>query len=145
MDLKKCPASVFLTLIVLSFTALVATLTVSNMVGKWAAFPFEPFPIALMIYGIGFCILPAVAIFDILRAKESGRYLALFSMMILTGLLLRVFSHTVTMPMSGPGAPLRAAMILPTFSVVIGMFTLIYSLGFGERANRFFDQRVTAI
>jgi hypothetical protein len=132
-------------LIVLSFTAVVGTLIVSNSLGRWAAFPSEPLPIAVVFYGIGFCILPAVAMFDIFRLKISGRYLALFSMMITMGLVLRVLSHQLIMPMSGPGAPLRAAMILPTFSVLIGMVTLIYSLGFGERANRFFDQRVTAI
>ena len=85
METKNYPPSVILTMVVLSFTAVVSSQYVSYAFGKWAAFTSEPFPIAALIYGVGLCLLPILAIIDTLHAKLSGRYLGLFTMMILLG------------------------------------------------------------
>jgi hypothetical protein len=140
METKNYPPSVILTMVVLSFTALVSSQYVSLAFDKWAGLTSEPFPIAALLYGVGLCLLPVLAITDILNAKLFGRYLALFSMMILLGLILRVVSYQVAMPFSRPSAIIWATAMHSTLCVLIGLISLIYRFGFGKKANEFFGQ-----
>ena len=140
METKNYQPSVILTMVVLSFTAVVSSQYVSYAFGKWAAFTSEPFPIAALIYGVGLCLLPILAIIDTLHAKLSGRYLGLFTMMILLGLILRILSHQLAMPLARPSAIAWAVVMYSTLAVLLGTIFLIYKFGFGRKANEFFGQ-----
>jgi hypothetical protein len=140
METKSYPPSVILTLIVLSLTAVFSSQYVSFAFGKWAAFTSQPFPIAALAYAIGLCLLPILAIIDIFHAKVSGRYLALFTMMILFGLILRVLSYQIAVSVARPNVIVWAAAMYSTVAVLVVTVALIYRFGFGSKDNDFFGQ-----
>ena len=140
METKNTPPSVILTIVVLFLTSVISSQYASITLGRWAAFATEPFPAATLLYAIGLCLIPILAIIDILHAKPSGRYLGLFAFMILLGLILRVLSYQIAMPIFRPDAMFRVTAMFATLTVLLGHISLIYRLGFGTRANEYFDQ-----
>ena len=130
MDIKQCPLSVYFTIALLLITALFGSLRISFLIGDSVAYRTSPFPVEAVFYAIGFAVLPILAIMDICRARLSGRYLGLLSMMLLGGLLFRAFTKQLAFPASG--------MVLPLLSLLTGLVLLIGCFGFSKRAWSFF-------
>ncbi len=136
MENDRMPGVVELSVVLLVLICLGGTLNVASGLGHW--FSNEPgsFPFVFLGRAIIYCIVPILAVADIVRRREAGRLLAILPLISIWAVLLRAMVDLLASPLN-----VRARGVLPfffLFSLVVSLPALITSLGFGRRVLAYF-------
>lgn len=136
MENDRMPGVVELSVVLLVLICLGGTINVASGLGHW--FSREPgsFPIVFMGRAVIYCIVPMLAVADIVRRRESGRLLAILPLISIWAVFLRMTVDLISSPLY-----VRSASAISFFfllAVVVTLPSLILSLGFGRRALSYF-------
>lgn len=131
MNRQSVPLSFVIAQIVLAITIFCGTVNVSEGLGQWNVSRDSPLLLNLIGQATAFVVLPLMAIYDTFRRRQSGRYLALLSLMLSWGLLLRF--------LSGIPADTNVGITLILLSFAGLWAALILTFGFSKKVNSFFN------
>lgn len=126
------PVIIYVSVIFLGLIVIVYVRQVSSDFGNWyvrgtTSLPFDP-----MVRSIVLCVVPVLAILNLVFKRPSGRYLALVPMLVLLGAGLRLFTNAI----STPRYDLYPRYFTPLlFGIVISLATLILTLGFSKKVD----------
>jgi hypothetical protein len=139
MTSKKAPAAVNISLVLLYMIAAAGVLHVSYMLSHIWTVSVRAVPIELGGRTIIYCVVPVLAIADMMRGNRAGRYLGILSMMSAWGLFLRLLRDPIMYRYVVDGVNLAPFFATATFSIVVSLAALILTLGFSKKVDAYFE------
>ncbi len=138
----KCigvPASVIVFCLFLGFIALAGLMAITDELARWRSNSTSDVPILYLAGGaMLFCIVPVLAIGDMIKRRFCGLYFGLVPLLVVFGVVLRMTTEVILFPVSSqsPGFDIYVRMVSIGFAIALGTFIL--KLGFSKTVAAYF-------
>ena len=134
MESKRTPLVVVISLVTLVLITISGVATVSVGLPVWLQYSRESFPTVLLIKTLMSCVAPVLAINDILFQRQSGRILAILSLVYSWILILDLVSTYSLRAFLNDASPIA----VPIVGSILWLPLLILFLIFNKRLSAYF-------